>query len=52
MTYSSIKNADPKIYDLLGKHIEREKSTLKMIASENFVSEAVLEATGSIFANK
>lgn len=52
MKYNFLKCADPVLFSLLDKHIKNEKSTLKMIASENFVSEAVLEATGSILTNK
>lgn len=49
---SSLREADPDIYELLGRELERETFKLQMIASENFASEAVLEAQGSIFTNK
>src|SRR6185312_15939491 len=42
----------PEVHELLNRQKRHESSTLKMIASENFVSSAVLEATGSIFTNK
>jgi glycine hydroxymethyltransferase len=44
--------ADPDVYDLIRKETERQNSRLELIASENFTSEAVLEAAGSIFTNK
>jgi len=43
---------DPEIFDAIQKEIERQHSRLELIASENFTSEAVLEATGSVFTNK
>src|SRR6202046_1277289 len=43
---------DPEIYDAIQHEVERQHSRLELIASENFTSEAVLEATGSVFTNK
>ncbi len=43
---------DPEIYDAIQKEIERQHTRLELIASENFTSEAILEATGSVFTNK
>src|ERR1041384_6439293 len=43
---------DPEIFDAIQKETERQHSRLELIASENFTSQAVLEATGSIFTNK
>src|SRR5580700_11214171 len=43
---------DPEIYDAIQHEAERQHSRLELIASENFVSEAVLEAAGSVFTNK
>ena len=43
---------DPEIADVLGKELERQQGTLEMIASENFVPRAVLEAAGSVLTNK
>jgi glycine hydroxymethyltransferase len=43
---------DPEIYGAIQKEIERQHTRLELIASENFTSEAVLEATGSVFTNK
>ncbi len=49
---SSLQDKDPEIWDAIHKETEREYSTLELIASENFVSEAVLEAQGSVMTNK
>jgi glycine hydroxymethyltransferase len=43
---------DPQIADLLGEEARRQATGLELIPSENLVSEAVLEAMGSIFTNK
>jgi len=43
---------DPEIYEAIQHEVERQHSRLELIASENFTSEAVLEATGSVFTNK
>ncbi|MEJ5262166.1 MAG: serine hydroxymethyltransferase [Ignavibacterium sp.] len=48
---SYLKN-DPEIYQVLQSEIERQTTKLELIASENFVSPAVLEATGSVLTNK
>lgn len=47
-----LRETDPDVYDALTGELRRQTSTLEMIASENFTSEAVLEATGSVFTNK
>jgi glycine hydroxymethyltransferase len=52
MTYSYIHNQDPDAYESLIGEQERQKFELELIASENYVSKAVLEANGSIFTNK
>jgi glycine hydroxymethyltransferase len=43
---------DPDIAELLGKELGRQRDTLEMIASENFVPRAVLQAQGSVLTNK
>lgn len=48
---SYLKN-DPEILNVLKSEIERQTNKLELIASENFVSPAVLEATGSVLTNK
>lgn len=49
---SYLKNTDPEIYEALTKEINRESDKLELIASENFVSEAVMEAAGGVMTNK
>ncbi len=48
----SLAQVDPEVYDAVRHELERQDSRLELIASENFTSEAVLEATGSVFTNK
>ena len=43
---------DPEISQIITKETERQEYNLEFIASENFVSEAVLEAQGSVLSNK
>jgi glycine hydroxymethyltransferase len=50
--FPHLKETDPEVYELIGKQIEAEQTTLKMIPSENYASFAVLEATGSALSNK
>ncbi len=49
---SYLKEIDPEIYDAIVKEANRQSSKLELIASENFVSEAVLEAMGGVMTNK
>ncbi|HET6506682.1 MAG TPA: serine hydroxymethyltransferase [Baekduia sp.] len=48
----SLAELDPEVADAIGKELHRQQSTLEMIASENFVPQAVLEAQGSVLTNK
>ena len=48
----SLAQADPEIAAAISHEVLRQHEGLEMIASENFVSEAVLEAAGSVFTNK
>ncbi|HEV3213626.1 MAG TPA: serine hydroxymethyltransferase [Acidimicrobiales bacterium] len=43
---------DPEVADLVAQELDRQQRTLQLIASENFASRAVLEATGSVLTNK
>jgi glycine hydroxymethyltransferase len=43
---------DTVLFDLVGREVERQNTTLQLIASENFTSPAVMEATGSVLTNK
>jgi len=49
---SSLKQTDPAVYRAIRYELERQTNQLELIASENIVSTAVLEAQGSIFTNK
>jgi glycine hydroxymethyltransferase len=51
-TASSLAHVDPEISDLIRRETERQADGLELIASENFVSTAVLEAAGSTLTNK
>ncbi len=52
MRMEDIWSADPEVGAAVAGEIRRQADHLEMIASENFVSEAVLEAAGSVFTNK
>ena len=52
MDYSHVRDVDPAVADALSEEVQRQRDTLAMIASENHVSEAVLEAQGSALTNK
>src|SRR5580765_5730933 len=47
-----LADVDPQIAEVLRRELERQQSTLEMIASENFVPQAVLDAAGSVLTNK
>jgi glycine hydroxymethyltransferase len=47
-----LAEVDPEIARVLQRELERQQNTLEMIASENFVPQAVLDATGSVLTNK
>ena len=51
-TLNNLNKADKEIADLIRQEAKRQKEGLEMIPSENYVSEAVLEAMGSILTNK
>lgn len=48
----SVKDQDPEIYSLVIQEEKRQTDKIRLIASENYVSKAVLETTGSILTNK
>ncbi|RXJ78321.1 serine hydroxymethyltransferase [Arcobacter sp. F2176] len=48
----SLEKADYEVFSIIENELKRETNHLEMIASENFTSPAVMEATGSIFTNK
>src|SRR4051794_29955187 len=45
-------NRDDEVFGLIDREVERQNTTLQLIASENFASPAVLAATGSVLTNK
>jgi glycine hydroxymethyltransferase len=47
-----LAEADPQVYEAIRNELTRQQSRLELIASENFTSEAILEAAGSVFTNK
>lgn len=49
---SNLNEVDEEIYELLGEEQTRQDNNIELIASENFVSEAVMEAAGSCLTNK
>lgn len=48
----SLLKQDPEIYEAIQKELERQRNNIELIASENFVSPAVMEAQGSVLTNK
>ncbi len=49
---TSIKDHDPVLYHLIKEEENRQRSSLELIASENFTSKAVMECLGSYLTNK
>lgn len=47
-----LNTVDPEVFDIINREHQRQKDNIELIASANFVSRAVLEATGSILTNK
>jgi glycine hydroxymethyltransferase len=52
MKFEYLKNTDPEVFQAIQNEIEREQKNIVLIASENYVSRAVLEVQGSVFTNK
>jgi glycine hydroxymethyltransferase len=52
LRWRSLAESDPEIAAAIGHELHRQNSGLELIASENFVSKAVLEAAGSVLTNK
>ncbi|MDE0803842.1 MAG: serine hydroxymethyltransferase [Acidimicrobiales bacterium] len=46
------QNADDEVFSLIDREVERQNTTVQLIASENFTSPAVIRATGSVLTNK
>ena len=49
---SPLERTDPEIADIIRRELERQNTTIQLIASENFTSRAVIEAQGSVLTNK
>lgn len=52
MNLENIKKVDSAVAELIEKELERQQTTIELIASENFTSPAVMEACGSVLTNK
>ena len=50
--YSLIREQDPALFEAITKETERQRNKIELIASENFVSEVVMEANGTTLTNK
>ena len=50
--YDTIESASPRVAEILGNEMNRQEENCELIASENFVSDAILAAVGSCFTNK
>ena len=51
-SYETALAADPEVAHLIGEELNRQQTTLQLIASENFTSRAVLTTSGSVLTNK
>ena len=52
LRYQDLATYDPEVYAAIEGELARQRTTLEMIASENFVPRSVLQAQGSVFTNK
>lgn len=52
MNFDNVKKVDEEVYALMEKELNRQQKGMELIASENFASEAVMEAMGSYLTNK
>lgn len=52
MAIDHVKQTDPEVASALGQELSRQRSSVELIASENFTSQAVMEAMGSVLTNK
>ena len=50
--FDNLKNTDKEIYESIEKELNRQRNKIELIASENFVSNSVMEAMGSYMTNK
>ena len=52
MSLTYLPTADPQVADAINQELSRQRSSIELIASENFTSVAVMEAVGSVLTNK
>lgn len=52
MLSSDLEEADPQVYEIIQKEKRRQKHFINLIPSENFTSQAVLDALGSVMQSK
>ncbi|MCL0101000.1 serine hydroxymethyltransferase [Peptococcaceae bacterium] len=52
VSMKDLASVDPELNEAISKELNRQRSTIELIASENFVSKAVMEAQGSVLTNK
>lgn len=52
MWMNAVQEIDPQVYELIRAEEKRQKDTIRLIASENYASQAVMEASASVFTNK
>jgi len=52
LNIKDLKDFDSEVYEFIGKELNRQRQSIELIASENFVSKAVMEAQGSVLTNK
>ncbi len=52
LNYQNLSQQDPEAYKIISEEKERQENEIEMIASENYVSKAVLEAMGTVLTNK
>ena len=52
MEIDKIKQVDPEVASFVEKELNRQQNTIELIASENFTSEAVMAACGTVLTNK
>ena len=51
-SFKNLKNTDEKVYNAIKEELSRQRNKIELIASENFVSDSVMEAMGSFMTNK
>ena len=47
--FESLKETDLEVYNAIEKELERERNKIELIASENFVSESIMEANRKLY---